>query len=80
VALAAGWLERLDCVSSDAARSDLDRYLECVPFPLGPARAKGRRFEAEPRRRAGLSDELIEYVRQARPTRRLRRETEEASR
>jgi uncharacterized ferritin-like protein (DUF455 family) len=80
VALAAGWLERLDCVSSDAARSDLDRYLECVPFPLGPARAKGRRFEAEPRRRAGLSDELIEHVRQARPTRRLRRETEEASR
>jgi len=80
VALAADWLERLDCVSSDATRSDLDRYLECVPFPLGPARAKGRRFEAAPRRLAGLSDELIEHVRQARPTGRPGRKTEEVER
>jgi uncharacterized ferritin-like protein (DUF455 family) len=80
VALAADWLERLDNVSPDPARSDLDRYLECVPFPLGPARAKGRRFEAEPRRRAGLSDELIEHVRQARPPKRPGRTSEKVNR
>lgn len=69
VALAARWLERLDIRNdeNDSAR-DIDRYLEAVPFPLGPARAKGRRFEVGPRRRAGLSDELIEHVRRARST------------
>jgi len=66
VALAARWLERLDEAEPTPARTDLDRYLESVPFPLGPARAKGRRFEGSPRRRAGLSPDLIEYVRQAR--------------
>ncbi|MHA7837702.1 MAG: DUF455 family protein [bacterium] len=65
VALAARWLVRLG--ADDAAgSSDLDRYLSSVPFPLGPARAKGRRFAVAPRRRAGLSPELIEHVRHAR--------------
>jgi uncharacterized ferritin-like protein (DUF455 family) len=76
VALAAHWMNRLsELESSDpttdpptAPQTDLDRYLEAVPFPLGPARAKGRRFEAAPRRRAGLSEALIEHVRQARST------------
>ena len=67
VALAARWIKRLsDPGSSDSDQSDLDRYLAAVPFPLGPARAKGRRFEVSPRRRAGLSDALIDHVRQAR--------------
>lgn len=81
VALAARWLprilgaptarrppsadEREPSPTEEEAR-DLDDYLAAVPFPLGPARAKGRRFEAAPRRRAGLSDAFIEHVRQAR--------------
>jgi uncharacterized ferritin-like protein (DUF455 family) len=67
VALAARWMKRLDEPGqSDTDATDLDRYLAAVPFPLGPARAKGRRFEAAPRRRAGLSDALIDHVRHAR--------------
>ena len=72
VALAVRWLERLDAqerpgeTDSASDRSDLDAYLAAVPFPLGPARAKGRRFEVTPRRRAGLSEALIEHVRVAR--------------
>lgn len=75
VALASRWLARLDSKTMDAStsasglsveRTELDRYLETVPFPLGPARAKGKRFEKEPRERAGLSEALIEHVRRAR--------------
>ena len=71
VALAAHWIGRLELRTPDAPDSAseekvLDRYLASVPFPLGPARAKGRRFEAEPRRRAGLSPRFIETIQQAR--------------
>ena len=69
VAMAAKWLQRLaqkGNADTAATESDLDAYLAAVPFPLGPARAKGRRFEVAPRRRAGLSEELIEHVRVAR--------------
>ncbi|MCB9722777.1 MAG: DUF455 family protein [Spirochaetaceae bacterium] len=66
VALAARWLGRIGEASSTTTHSPLDLYLECVPFPLGPARAKGRRFEVSPRRRAGLDATLIEHVRRAR--------------
>lgn len=65
VALAVRWLRRLS-EGEDAKDADLRDYLETVPFPLGPARAKGRRFEAAPRRRAGLSEALIDHVRDAR--------------
>ncbi|MCR9096736.1 MAG: ferritin-like domain-containing protein [bacterium] len=65
VALAVRWLRRLSG-GEDASDADLRDYLETVPFPLGPARAKGRRFEAAPRKRAGLSEALIEHVRDAR--------------
>lgn len=81
VALAAHWLKRLGELEdsdareasgvsrvSDLKQTDLDHYLATVPFPLGPARAKGRRFEVAPRRRAGLSEALIEHVRLARST------------
>jgi uncharacterized ferritin-like protein (DUF455 family) len=73
VALAARWMKRLDELDSNESadsnetdETDLDRYLAAVPFPLGPARAKGRRFEVAPRRRAGLSEALIDHVRNAR--------------
>jgi hypothetical protein len=81
VALAARWLPRLigdptagmpaapeetEAIPDEAEASDLKHYLAAVPFPLGPARAKGRRFEPAPRRRAGLSEVFIEHVRQAR--------------
>lgn len=62
VAVAARGLRRLMPDHAD----DLARYEEAVPFPLSAARAKGRRFEAEARRRAGLDESLIEHVRQAR--------------
>lgn len=78
VALAHRWLARLSAASRPAAGEDgeeeeeldtardLEAYLAAVPFPLGPARAKGRRFEVAPRRRAGLSEAMIEHVRIAR--------------
>lgn len=61
VALAAIWIRRLSQGGS-AAASDVDAYLETVPFPFGPHRAKGRRFDADARRRAGLSERFIETV------------------
>jgi uncharacterized ferritin-like protein (DUF455 family) len=62
VALAAYWMRKLD----SAGRSLTPIYLEAVPFPLSPARAKARRFEVDARRRAGLDEEFIELVRAAR--------------
>jgi len=61
VALAASWLRQLA-----PGRSDLEAYTEAVPFPFAATRAKGRRFDAEARRRAGLSADFIEAVRTAR--------------
>lgn len=81
VALAAHWIVRLDpplperlsdCERDPTASKpathtgDLDAYLASIPFPLGASRAKGRRFEARPRARAGLSPAFIEHVRTAR--------------
>jgi uncharacterized ferritin-like protein (DUF455 family) len=68
VRLAATWLERLSPESDDpgSPRRDIDLYLEAVPFPMSPARAKGRRFDVPARRRAGLSDAFIEQVRTSR--------------
>lgn len=66
VQLAAQWLRRLR-----PQGDDLERYQACVPYPLGAARAKGRRFDAAARRRAGLDDTLIEAVRTARSTQEL---------
>jgi uncharacterized ferritin-like protein (DUF455 family) len=63
VRLARTWLTRGD----EAADADLARYHEHVPFPLSAARAKGRRFELGARRRAGLSEAFIAFVRDARP-------------
>lgn len=74
VGLAVRWIDRLRRAEAEAKAAgsermtDLENYLAAVPFPLGPARAKGRRFEAAPRRRAGLSEALIETVRVARST------------
>jgi uncharacterized ferritin-like protein (DUF455 family) len=62
VRLAAVWNGRL----AGPGKSDLDAYREAVPFPLSPARAKGRRFDAEARRRAGLSPAFVDCVRAAR--------------
>jgi uncharacterized ferritin-like protein (DUF455 family) len=63
VRLARAWLVRGD----DAADADRRCYEQHVPFPLSAARAKGRRFEVGARRRAGLSESFIAYVRDARP-------------
>ncbi|MGE4609631.1 MAG: DUF455 family protein [Myxococcota bacterium] len=62
VRLAAHWLRELQ----PDAPSDIERYRRAVPFPLSAARAKGRRFDRAGRRKAGLSDDFIEYVRTAR--------------
>jgi uncharacterized ferritin-like protein (DUF455 family) len=63
VRLARTWLVRDEAVVD----ADRDRYAQHVPFPLSAARAKGRRFEAGARRRAGLSEAFIAFVRDARP-------------
>lgn len=62
VRVAARWLLRL----SPAGESDARAYARCAPFPFAANRAKGRRFDADARRRAGLSETFIEQVRGAR--------------
>ncbi len=62
VRLAATWAVRLAGTSSD-----VDAYRRGVPFPFSAARAKARRFDRGARAKAGLSDELIAYVEDARP-------------
>jgi uncharacterized ferritin-like protein (DUF455 family) len=64
VALAASWLARLAPAGEDQSLA----YASSVPFPLEAARAKGRVFQADARRRAGLSESFIEHVRSARAT------------
>jgi uncharacterized ferritin-like protein (DUF455 family) len=64
VRIAAHWLRALAPPDQD----ELGAYLGAVPFPLSAARAKGRRFWAEPRKSAGLSDRFIAFVRAARST------------
>jgi uncharacterized ferritin-like protein (DUF455 family) len=62
VSVAARWLREL----SEPGRSDAELYAACAPFPFAATRAKGRRFDAEARRAAGLSEAFIETVRRAR--------------
>jgi len=69
VGLAATWSRRL----APPGASDVDAYREAVPFPLGLARAKGRRFDPASRRRAGLSAEFVAAVRDAPSTQQTRR-------
>ena len=60
VRVSAVWLRRL-C----PGESDWEAYTRAVPFPFGANRAKGRRFDPDARRRAGLSESFIDGVRQA---------------
>ncbi len=69
VALAAEWLARL----GNPAASEVERFSQAVPFPLSAARAKGRFFDAESRRQAGLTEEFIAHVRAARSSQETRR-------
>jgi uncharacterized ferritin-like protein (DUF455 family) len=62
VRMAANWMRDL----APAGQSEIDAYQETVPFPLAAARAKARRFDVSARRRAGLGEEFISYVRDAR--------------
>ena len=64
VRIAGRWLREL---SGDA--TDLEAYTAHVPFPFGPNRAKGRRFDANARREAGLSEAFIDAVRHGGPQR-----------
>ncbi len=63
VRLAARWLARL----KRPDESEVQAYDDALPFPLCAARAKGRRFDVAARRASGLSEELIDHVRRARP-------------
>jgi uncharacterized ferritin-like protein (DUF455 family) len=71
VRLAKVWLVRgdadADVATNVADDADVVAYNANVPFPLSAARAKGRRFEAGARRRAGLSDAFIRHVQEAKP-------------
>jgi len=62
VRMAAHWLR----VLTPEGQGEIDAYREAVPFPLAAARAKGRRFDAAARRRAGLGEDFIAFVRDAR--------------
>jgi predicted amidophosphoribosyltransferase len=46
----------------------IEAYEASVPFPLSAARAKSRQFCEEARIRAGLPEDFIRYVRDARST------------
>lgn len=61
VRLAKIWLARLE-----GGQDDLANYMNTVPFPFGPTRARGRQFHAESREKALLDPKFIEYVRNAR--------------
>jgi len=63
VGLAQRFARKID----DVARSDVERYVAHVPFPLSAARAKGKRFDRAARVRAGLDEAFIDFVRDARP-------------
>jgi uncharacterized ferritin-like protein (DUF455 family) len=58
------WLEKL-C----GERGPWATYNELATFPLGPQRARGKTFDREARRRAGISDEFIALLEQTAPTR-----------
>lgn len=61
VASAANWIKVLGPPGADI----IEAYSEAVPFPLSAARAKARQFDVGARRRAGLGEAFIEYVRDA---------------
>ena len=68
VAMAARWLNRL---SPEHANDPVGAYEAAVPYPLAASRAKGRRFNADARRAAGLEDSFIDHVRTARSSQEL---------
>jgi uncharacterized ferritin-like protein (DUF455 family) len=76
VGFAAHWLRALAGGAAEAdgpsSADDIALYTRAVPFPLCAARAKGRRFDASARARAGLSQEFIDHVRSARSPQELR--------
>ncbi|MCZ6784169.1 MAG: DUF455 family protein, partial [Proteobacteria bacterium] len=61
VGVASRWLQSLS-----PERDLVAAYDEAVPFPLSAARAKGHRFDASARRKAGLDERFIGYIRDAR--------------
>ena len=61
VAMAARWLKVLGPPGSDL----IEAYSEAVPFPFSAARAKARQFDVTSRRRAGLGEAFINFVRAA---------------
>jgi uncharacterized ferritin-like protein (DUF455 family) len=64
VRFAVTWLAKLA-----PGRPALEVYLETVRFPLGPARARGKDFDAEARRKAGLDEAFIAHLAAIAPTR-----------
>ncbi|MCE9574710.1 MAG: ferritin-like domain-containing protein [Deltaproteobacteria bacterium] len=64
VRFAVTWLGKLA-----PGRPALEVYLETVRFPLGLARARGKDFDADARRRAGLDEDFIAQLAAVAPTR-----------
>lgn len=63
VKLAMIWLRKL----KNPDDTDVMAYQKSVPFPLSAARAKARRFDIAARKKAGLHDDMIAWVRDAKP-------------
>ncbi len=64
VALAARWIKLLGPPGADL----IEAYSEAVPFPFSAARASAAPFDVTARRRAGLDEAFIEFIRNAMPS------------
>ncbi len=71
VGLAASWIRRLGPPGADT----IEAYCEAVPYPLSATKARGKHFDVTGRRRAGLEESFIDYVRKSQRARRSARKT-----
>ncbi len=58
------WLRKL----KPADQSDWEAYVSHLHFPLKPEKSKGKSFQIEPRRAAGMSEEFIAELTRVEPT------------
>jgi uncharacterized ferritin-like protein (DUF455 family) len=63
------WLGKLAGESATGATDEWTAYTSALAYPLGPHRARGLSFDADARRRAGLSEDFIAKLAAVEPRR-----------